>query len=76
MLVCVCVCVCACVCVCVCVCVCACVCVCVPVFVAANCMDRHLALRADQTALLWEADEPGEGYGVRFTESDRHTTQQ
>jgi acetyl-CoA synthetase len=24
-----------------------------------NCVDRHLATRADDTALIWEADEPG-----------------
>ena len=28
--------------------------------VAANCIDRHLADRADQTAIIWEPDEPGE----------------
>ncbi|MGH8577268.1 MAG: acetate--CoA ligase [Gammaproteobacteria bacterium] len=26
--------------------------------VAYNCLDRHLASRGDQTAILWEADEP------------------
>uniref|UniRef100_A0A1I8HFB6 Acetyl-coenzyme A synthetase n=2 Tax=Macrostomum lignano TaxID=282301 RepID=A0A1I8HFB6_9PLAT len=26
---------------------------------SANCIDRHLATRADQTALIWERDEPG-----------------
>ncbi|MHA1528628.1 MAG: acetate--CoA ligase [Alphaproteobacteria bacterium] len=26
--------------------------------VAANCVDRHLATRADQTAIIWEADDP------------------
>ena len=28
--------------------------------VAANCLDRHLATRADQVAILWEPDEPAE----------------
>jgi len=28
--------------------------------VAANCIDRHLATRADQTAILWEPDSPEE----------------
>ncbi len=28
--------------------------------VSANCIDRHLASRADQIAILWEPDEPGE----------------
>ena len=26
--------------------------------VAANCIDRHLAERGDQTAIIWEADSP------------------
>ena len=28
--------------------------------VAANCVDRHLATRGDQTAIIWEPDEPGD----------------
>ena len=28
--------------------------------VAANCIDRHLATRADQTAIIWEPDSPEE----------------
>lgn len=28
--------------------------------VAANCVDRHLASRADQTAIIWEPDDPNE----------------
>ena len=28
--------------------------------VAANCIDRHLETRGDQTAIIWEPDEPGE----------------
>jgi acetyl-CoA synthetase len=28
--------------------------------VAANCVDRHLAARADQTAIIWEPDDPKE----------------
>ena len=27
--------------------------------VAANCIDRHLAKRGDQVAIIWEGDEPG-----------------
>ena len=27
--------------------------------VASNCVDRHLATRGDQTAILWEGDDPG-----------------
>ncbi len=29
--------------------------------VAANCIDRHLADRADQTAIIWEPDSPTDG---------------
>ncbi|MBY4893485.1 acetate--CoA ligase [Rhodobacteraceae bacterium N5(2021)] len=29
--------------------------------VSANCIDRHLAKRGDQTAILFEPDEPGDG---------------
>ena len=28
--------------------------------VSANCLDRHLAKRGDQTAILWERDDPNE----------------
>jgi acetyl-CoA synthetase len=28
--------------------------------VAANCVDRHLATRGDQTAIIWEPDDPKE----------------
>ncbi|WP_439526417.1 acetate--CoA ligase [Roseovarius mucosus] len=28
--------------------------------VSANCIDRHLATRGDQTAIIWEADDPNE----------------
>jgi len=28
--------------------------------VAANCIDRHLATRADKAALIWEGDSPDE----------------
>jgi len=28
--------------------------------VAANCIDRHLAKRGNETAIIWEPDEPGE----------------
>ena len=27
--------------------------------VSANCIDRHLATRGDQTAIIWESDDPG-----------------
>ncbi len=28
--------------------------------VAANCVDRHLAMRGDQTAIIWEPDDPAD----------------
>lgn len=39
--------------------------------VAANCLDRHLAKRGDQTALIWEPDEPSEK-PRRFTYRELH----
>ncbi|HEV8032417.1 MAG TPA: acetate--CoA ligase [Stellaceae bacterium] len=33
-----------------------------------NCVDRHLARRADQTAILWEGDDPGEDKRVTYRE--------
>ena len=35
-----------------------------------NCVDRHLPVRADDTALIWEADEPG--VTKRLTYSELH----
>jgi len=39
--------------------------------VAANCLDRHLARRGDQIALIWEPDEPSEE-PRRFTYRELH----
>ncbi|MFC3579360.1 acetate--CoA ligase [Sphingomonas hylomeconis] len=39
--------------------------------VAANCLDRHLAKRGDQVALIWEPDEPSEE-PRRFTYRELH----
>jgi acetyl-CoA synthetase len=37
--------------------------------VAANCLDRHLAARAAQTAILWEPDDPNEaGRSISYRE--------
>jgi acetyl-CoA synthetase len=33
-----------------------------------NCIDRHLAKRADQTAILWEGDDPAEDRRVTYRE--------
>ena len=39
--------------------------------VSANCLDRHLAARAGQTAIIWEPDAPGET-PRRFTYAEVH----
>jgi acetyl-CoA synthetase len=40
--------------------------------VSANCIDRHLPARADDTAILWESDSPGETRRVTYAQlSDR-----
>jgi len=36
--------------------------------VAANCIDRHLAERAHQTAIIWEADDPGISHHISYAE--------
>jgi acetyl-CoA synthetase len=36
--------------------------------VAYNCLDRHLARRADQTAILWESDDPKEHLAITYRE--------
>jgi acetyl-CoA synthetase len=36
--------------------------------VSANCLDRHLATRGDQTAIIFEGDEPGEGRRLTYRE--------
>ena len=36
--------------------------------VAANCIDRHLPERADQTALIWEGDEPTDDKTITYRE--------
>ena len=41
--------------------------------VSANCLDRHLATRGDDTAILWEGDEPGETRAVSYRELHRDT---
>jgi acetyl-CoA synthetase len=34
--------------------------------VAANCIDRHLASRADQTAIIWEGDDPKDSKHITY----------
>ena len=36
--------------------------------VAANCTDRHLAKRANQTAIIWEGDDPNESKHITYKE--------
>ena len=33
---------------------------------AANCLDRHLATRGDQTAIIWEGDDPNESKHITY----------
>jgi len=35
---------------------------------AANCLDRHLATRGDQTAIIWEGDEPDQHKHISYKE--------
>ena len=37
--------------------------------VSANCLDRHLAARANQTAIIWEGDDPGESKHITYAEA-------
>lgn len=37
-----------------------------------NCIDRHLADKGDQTAIIWEPNDPRES-GLRFTYKELHT---
>ncbi|WP_111431292.1 acetate--CoA ligase [Rhodobacteraceae bacterium DSL-40] len=36
--------------------------------VSANCIDRHLATRGDQTAIIWESDDPNVSQHITFKE--------
>jgi acetyl-CoA synthetase len=36
--------------------------------VAYNCIDRHLAERADQTAIIWEGDDPSQSRHISYQE--------
>ncbi len=38
--------------------------------VSVNCLDRHLATRGDQTAIIWEGDDPG--VSAHFTYREAH----
>lgn len=36
--------------------------------VSANCLDRHLATRGDQAAIIWEGDDPSESRTITYKE--------
>jgi acetyl-CoA synthetase len=36
--------------------------------VSANCIDRHLATRPDQTAIIWEGDDPSDSKHITYRE--------
>lgn len=36
-----------------------------------NCVDRHVPERGDEIAIIWEADEPGEGRKITYRELQR-----
>jgi acetyl-CoA synthetase len=40
--------------------------------VSANCIDRHLATRGDQTAIIWEADDPNVSKHITYKELHQH----
>ena len=40
--------------------------------VSHNCIDRHLATRGEQTALLWEGDAPADSLAISYRELHRH----
>ena len=39
---------------------------------SANCIDRHLATRGDQTAILWEGDDPKDSKHITYRELYEH----
>jgi len=41
--------------------------------VSVNCLDRHLATRGDQTAILWEGDDPNESKAITYREAHEQT---
>jgi len=40
--------------------------------VAYNCIDRHLPTRADQTAIIWEGDDPSKSKHITYAELAHH----
>ena len=41
--------------------------------VSANCVDRHLAKRGDQTAIIWEGDDPAKSRKISYRELHAET---
>jgi len=42
--------------------------------VCANCVDRHLATRGDQVAIIWEGDEPDQSKSITYNELHGHVS--
>lgn len=40
--------------------------------VSANCIDRHLEKRGDQTAIIWEGDDPSEDLHITYKQLHEH----
>ena len=43
--------------------------------VCVNCVDRHLEKRGNQEAIMWEGDEPGEGFSWTYQDLHREVCQ-
>nr|BFE94104.1 hypothetical protein GCM10020185_46400 [Pseudomonas brassicacearum subsp. brassicacearum] len=39
--------------------------------VSANCIDRHLQTRGDQTAIIWEGDDPAESAEITYKKTSQ-----
>ncbi|HCV76642.1 MAG TPA: acetate--CoA ligase [Pseudomonas sp.] len=42
--------------------------------VAYNCIDRHLGARAEQTAILWEGDDPADSQAISYRQLHEHVS--
>jgi acetyl-CoA synthetase len=42
---------------------------------SANCLDRHLATRGDQTAIIWEGDDPAESKTITYAQLHKEVCQ-
>ena len=40
--------------------------------VSANCIDRHLATRGDQVAIIWEGDDPNDDAKITYSQLHEH----